>query len=195
VDGSYKSSLEITFGEHYSLYTLFSFLVVDPNRFVRSFYRVILNVNQTASHWALIPTGEINSLLGGPVARRTGNSVSIEFDREASSSIFLCSFIELELTFLLVVFRSFEIFLYRWHACVGEKDTVWIEQLMRKYSQTPRDQVSSFSFCSLFPRRILEADLESLARSTLDDSGRFHEDLSRSRSRQAYRSQEVDAEV
>jgi len=54
-------------------------------------YRVILNVNQTASHWALIPTGEINSLLGGPVERGIGNAVSIEFDRE----LLLRSFVRL----------------------------------------------------------------------------------------------------
>ena len=44
------------------------------------------------------------------------------------------------------------IVLYRWHACVGEKDTKWIEELMRKYSQTPWDQVSNFSL-SLFEER------------------------------------------
>jgi len=48
---------------------------------------VILNVNQTDSTWALIPTGEIKSLIGGQVDRGTGNAVSVEFDRESTYTL------------------------------------------------------------------------------------------------------------
>lgn len=43
---------------------------------------MILNVNQTDSTWALIPTGEIKPLIGEPVERGCGNAVAVEFDRE-----------------------------------------------------------------------------------------------------------------
>ncbi|GAA5875484.1 hypothetical protein JCM16303_000644 [Sporobolomyces ruberrimus] len=64
------------------------------------YIRVILNVNQAASTWALIPTGEIKPLIGPSVERGTDRAVSVEFDLPN-----------------------------RWHACVRQKDTAWISSL------------------------------------------------------------------
>ncbi|GAA5854783.1 hypothetical protein JCM5353_003434, partial [Sporobolomyces roseus] len=118
------------------------------------YIRVILNVNQTDSTWVLIPTGEIKSLIGGQVDRGTGNAVSVEFD-----------------------------LLYRWHTAVGKKDTVWIEQLMRKYSQTPFDKMTQDDFVAIY--KGLSGDMGpdvkkwtfgGLKRTGKDGTGRFSDD-------------------
>ncbi|GAA5977217.1 hypothetical protein JCM5350_003259 [Sporobolomyces pararoseus] len=118
------------------------------------YIRVILNVNQTASTWALIPTGEIKPLIGPQVERGTGNAVSIEFD-----------------------------LLYRWHACVGEKDTKWIEELMRKYSQTPWDQMTQEDFVKIYRGLAGEMGPDvkkwtfgGLKRTGKDGTGKFSDD-------------------
>ncbi|GAA6058664.1 hypothetical protein JCM10212_004075 [Sporobolomyces blumeae] len=122
------------------------------------YIRVILNVNRTDSTWALIPTGEIKSLVGGDVGRGTGNAVSVEFD-----------------------------LLYRWHTAVGKKDTEWIEGLMRRYSQTPFDQMTPDDFRKIYVglSREMGEDVKKwtfggLKRQGEDGTGRFlDEDLVR----------------
>ncbi|GAA5917305.1 uncharacterized protein JCM6883_002387, partial [Sporobolomyces salmoneus] len=118
------------------------------------YIRVILNVNQTDSTWALIPTGEIKPLIGEPVERGCGNAVAVEFD-----------------------------LLYRWHACVGHKDTIWIEQLMRRYSQTPWDQMTQADFVKIY--KGVSQDMGNdpkkwtfggLKRTGKDGTGRFSDD-------------------
>ncbi|GAA5948461.1 hypothetical protein JCM3765_004890, partial [Sporobolomyces pararoseus] len=118
------------------------------------YIRVILNVNQTSSTWALIPTGEIKPLIGPQVDRGTGNAVSVEFD-----------------------------LLYRWHACVGEKDTKWIENLMRKYSQTPWDQMTYEDFVKIYQglSKEMGPDVKKwvfggLKRTGKDGTGKFSDD-------------------
>ena len=81
--------LQVIFGDYIRCASvpssLLSFDVVADSRCRRRRRRsVILNVNQTDSTWALIPTGEIKSLIGGQVDRGTGNAVSVEFDRKSS---------------------------------------------------------------------------------------------------------------
>lgn len=92
---------------------------------------VILNINQSDSDWSLVPTYPIDSALGEHVARGTGNAVSIEFN-----------------------------LLYRWHSCIGEKDTRYIEEIMRRYSRTPPEEVShrfpaAFENCLVSDARLL----------------------------------------
>ncbi|GAA5936600.1 peroxidase/cytochrome P450 family protein [Sporobolomyces koalae] len=118
------------------------------------YIRVILNVNQTASTWALIPTDEIKPLVGDEVERGKGNTVSIEFD-----------------------------LLYRWHACVSQKDTKWVEDLIRKYTKTPFDQMTPEDYGRIY--RGLAGEMGSdvkkwtfggLKRSGKDGAGRFSDD-------------------
>ncbi|GAA5956098.1 hypothetical protein JCM21900_002592 [Sporobolomyces salmonicolor] len=87
----------------------------------QDYIRVILNVNRTDSTWSLVPTNEIKSVVGGEVPRGTGNAVSVEFD-----------------------------ILYRWHAAMSQKDTVWIEELMKRYSQTPFEEMTEKDFKDIY---------------------------------------------
>lgn len=73
-----------------------------------------------------MPTGEIKSLLGGRLPRGEGNHVSVEFN-----------------------------ILYRWHASSSEKDTKWLEALMRKYNGgKPFSEVRLPSLALLLARRL-----------------------------------------
>ncbi|GAA5864064.1 hypothetical protein JCM1840_000691 [Sporobolomyces johnsonii] len=119
----------------------------------QDYIRVILNVNRTESTWSLVPTNEIKSIVGGEVPRATGNAVSVEFN-----------------------------ILYRWHAAISQKDTVWIEGLMRRYSQTPFEEMTEKDFEDIYQGLSREMGKEprkwtfgGLVRSGADKNGPFRD--------------------
>ncbi|BGP41764.1 hypothetical protein JCM10449v2_005755 [Rhodotorula kratochvilovae] len=67
---------------------------------VGDYIRTILNVNQTESHWSLLPTVDIPNIPTGHAPRGTGNCSSAEFN-----------------------------ILYRWHTAISAKDEKWLEDL------------------------------------------------------------------
>ncbi|GAA5977201.1 hypothetical protein JCM5350_003254 [Sporobolomyces pararoseus] len=118
------------------------------------YIRVILNINQTESDWTLVPTGVIDSTATGKCDRGVGNAVSVEFN-----------------------------LLYRWHSCIGEKDTQYLETLMRRYSRTPFDEMTEEEFVRILRGTAMEmgADCKKwtfggLKRQGKDGTGRFDDD-------------------
>ncbi|GAA5936650.1 peroxidase/cytochrome P450 family protein [Sporobolomyces koalae] len=115
----------------------------------------ILNVNQTDSTWMLDPTKPISPFVAGPqVERGTGNVVSVEFN-----------------------------ILYRWHACIGEKDAAYIEQLIRRHSQTPFAQMTAIEFARVSKDIAMEMGPDArtwtfggLKRKGKNGTGRFSDD-------------------
>ncbi|GAA5871348.1 hypothetical protein JCM16303_000725 [Sporobolomyces ruberrimus] len=88
------------------------------------------------------------------VDRGTGNAVSVEFN-----------------------------LLYRWHSCISRKDTEYIEQLMRRYSRTPFDEMTQEEFVRVFRGLSMEMGADprkwtfgGLKRDGKDGTGKFSDD-------------------
>ncbi|GAA5972954.1 hypothetical protein JCM3765_001187, partial [Sporobolomyces pararoseus] len=118
------------------------------------YIRVILNINQTESDWTLVPSGEIDSAATGKCARGVGNAVSVEFN-----------------------------LLYRWHSCIGQKDTEYLENLMRRYSRTPFDEMTQEELVRILRGSAMEMGPDckrwtfgGLKRQGKDGTGRFDDD-------------------
>ncbi|EFQ34869.1 linoleate diol synthase [Colletotrichum graminicola M1.001] len=78
---------------------------------LRDYVRTILNMNRTASSWALDPrTNEGKSLLRAETPEGTGNQVSVEFN-----------------------------LIYRWHCAISPKDDKWTQETFAKVLKDPED--------------------------------------------------------
>ncbi|OBR11300.1 linoleate diol synthase [Colletotrichum higginsianum IMI 349063] len=78
---------------------------------LRDYVRTILNMNRTASSWALDPrTNEGKSILRGETPEGTGNQVSVEFN-----------------------------LIYRWHCTISPKDDKWTQEMFAKELKHPSD--------------------------------------------------------
>ena len=76
------------------------------NIILKDYVRCILNLNRTNSAWDLDPRSEVGkSLFANATAEATGNSVSAEFN-----------------------------LVYRWHACVSQKDDKWSQEMFARIS-------------------------------------------------------------
>jgi linoleate 8R-lipoxygenase/9,12-octadecadienoate 8-hydroperoxide 8R-isomerase len=84
------------------------------NIILKDYVRCILNLNRTNSAWDLDPRSEAGqTLLGKGIGEATGNSVSAEFN-----------------------------LVYRWHACVSQKDEKWSQEMFARISdgKEPKSQ-------------------------------------------------------
>ncbi|KAK2043180.1 linoleate diol synthase [Colletotrichum somersetense] len=78
---------------------------------LRDYVRTILNLNRTASSWALDPrTNEGKSLIRAETPEGTGNQVSVEFN-----------------------------LIYRWHCAISPKDDKWTQDVFAKELKDPND--------------------------------------------------------